>query len=249
MACLNVCIYIHLPSQTWTTLKLSRPTTTLTMKLRTLSIALAATALLASCGGGEEPATVETTEAQPVVEAQPTNVTYAVNTAESVLGWEGAKLEYGHSGVINISGGSLNADNGVLTGGSFTIDMATMVETGDVDSASAADLVGHLMSPDFFDVATYPTATFEITNVADNATDSTSHNISGNLTIKDTTNNITFPAMITMDENMVNATASFTIDRNAWGITYAGVILGVPVDKAINDNISFDVNLKAAKSE
>src|SRR5690606_41825662 len=51
---------------------------------------------------------------------------------------------------------------GAITGGSFTVDMATIaaISTGRGDGEDR--LSGHLKSADFFDVANFPTATFTI---------------------------------------------------------------------------------------
>ena len=79
----------------------------------------------------------------------------------------------------------------------------------------------HLKSADFFDVAKYPTAKFEITKVETLQNDTSgTHKISGNLTLKDSTKNITFPARVSVGDAELKATANFNIDRNQWGIHF-----------------------------
>lgn len=213
-------------------------------KIQFLFLAIATSFAMTACSDNAATAT----KAEDVAEAGATSSTFKVNTAESTLGWHGSKLAYGHSGTISISEGSLAMEDGKLTAGNFTVDMKTMAETGQDDAESAAKLVGHLMSPDFFDAETYPTSKFEITGAEANEANGNTHVIKGNLTIKDKTNNIEFPANITVDGDKMTADAKFTIDRNDWGISYGSGISGAVGDKVIGDNIDYTVSLKATKN-
>lgn len=214
--------------------------------LKYFAFALVAVMTLASCGGGNEATTAGA--ADSVATAGAAAATYKVDVAGSELQWHGSKLAYGHSGVINITDGSLSVENGNITAGNFAVDMKTIKETGSEDAESAAKLAGHLMSADFFDVEKYPTSKFEITGSSANKTDSTTHTIKGNLTIKDQTKNIEFPANVVIEGNNLNAKASFTINRNDWGVTYGSGLSGAIGDKVISDNIDYKVSLKATKN-
>jgi len=104
----------------------------------------------------------------------------------------------------------------------------------------------HLLSPDFFETAKYPTAKFEVTGseALVNSTEGT-HKISGNLTLKDSTQNVSFPATVTVSENDFAATAKYSIDRTKWGLVYGN-------DKSLGDKFIYPVveitlNLKAKK--
>lgn len=212
--------------------------------IKLFAFALLTVGALSSCGNsGESTAT----DAQNVAEAGAGAATYKVNTAESQLQWHGSKLAYGHTGVINITEGSLSVENGNLTAGNFTIDMKSIKETGTDDAEAAAKLAGHLMNADFFDSEKYPTSKFEVTGSTANATDSTTHTVKGNLTIKDVTKNIEFPAKIAVNGDQLTADASFSINRNDWGVTYGSGLSGAIGDKVIGDNIDYKVSLKAKK--
>ena len=64
------------------------------------------------------------------------------------------------------------------------------------------------------------------------------YTVSGNLTLKDSTKNISFPANLTMADNKLSAKANFNIDRTQWGIVYGN-------DKSLKDKfISETVNIK-----
>jgi polyisoprenoid-binding protein YceI len=86
----------------------------------------------------------------------------------------------------------------------------------------------------------------EITSVAAytaNATDKTvvegaNALVSGNLTLKDSTKNVSFPANITVTETEITAKANFNIDRTQWNMSYGN-------DKSLKDKfISPEVNIK-----
>ena len=101
-------------------------------------------------------------------------------------------------------------------------------------------LEGHLKSADFFDTATNPTSTFEITSVSGG-------NVTGNLTMKGVTKSVTFPADVKVTPDGVSVISSdFTINRTDWGIQYgsASFFDGLK-DKAINDNIGLSIKLRA----
>ena len=166
---------------------------------------------------------VETTEKQTAATTDGT--AYAVDSTSTVI-WTGTKPTGKHTGTFKISEGSFNVKDGALTGGTFIINMASLSNQDLAgDPESKGKLEGHLKSPDFFDVAKYPTAKFEITGVEPN-TDSTKKNIThiikGNLTLKDSTKNIAIPARVTVDTKTLSADATFSIDRTLWGINYKG---------------------------
>ncbi|MFM2376865.1 MAG: hypothetical protein RLZZ165_1962 [Bacteroidota bacterium] len=200
--------------------------------------------ILASCGGST-PTTA--TAADSVATAAPTAATFKVDPATSEVEWHGSKLAYGHTGVIKLTEGSLSVDNGNVTAGNFAIDMKTIEERGGKPE-DAAKLAGHLMSPDFFDAEKFPVSKFEVTGSSELKTDSTTHMIKGNLTIKDQTKNIEFPAKVTIEGSNLTASASFSINRNDWGVTYGSGLSGAIGDKVIGDNIDYKVTLKATKN-
>jgi polyisoprenoid-binding protein YceI len=138
-----------------------------------------------------------------------------------------------------------------LTGGNFTIDIASIKNNDLKPEDGKAKLEGHLKSADFFDAGKYPTAKFEITKVMPYVTDSASkmkdatHIISGNLTLKDSTKNISFPAKVTIDTRSLTAKADFNIDRTMWGMNYKGP--GNPQDWVISKQVNLKLDLSASK--
>lgn len=193
--------------------------------------------------------TAETTEVGSAVEAGDANV---LTIAESTVKWTGKKLTGEHYGKINISEGQLFVDGDQLSGGSFTIDMNSITVEDLEDAEYNKKLTDHLYSEDFFNVAQFNAANFEITGVealaAADAAGNT-HTISGNLTIKGITKGISFPAKVENNEAGINASAKFDIDRTLWDIKYrSGKIFPEIGDKVIYDEIGIELNLAANKS-
>jgi len=183
-----------------------------------------------------------TTEAEKVAEAQVNAAKYMADIEASTIEWQGFKPTGTHKGTINIETGALSMSGSTIESGTFLIDMSSIK-----DSESNAKLEGHLKSPDFFDVEKYPSAAFEITGLE--AKDGKSM-LSGNLTLKDAKNNVTFP--VTVSENGDTVTLSsevFTIDRSKWNVQYGSKSffdnLG---DKFINDDIELKIMITAKKS-
>jgi len=159
----------------------------------------------------------------------------------STINWTGKKLAGAHTGTLAISNGAVQVSNGKVTGGKITIDMNSLTCTDLKAGEGKEDLEGHLKSPDFFDVAKNPTATFEITSV-------TGGNVTGNLTMMGVTKSVTFPAKSIVNENMVAVKApDFSINRTDWGLKYGSASFSdVVKDKAINDAITLNFAIKGS---
>jgi polyisoprenoid-binding protein YceI len=209
-------------------------------------------AVLAACNNAPKADSAETGEQKEVAKA--TGATYATTDA-SLVTWTGTKPTGSHTGTFKLKEGSFSVSENAVTGGSFLIDINSLSNSDLAsDAENKAKLEGHLKSPDFFDAAKYPTAKFEITSVTAFVADSTNkdilmkdatHTISGNLTLKDSTKNISFPAKITVDSSTVAATADFNIDRTLWGMNYKGP--GNPQDWFISKTVNLKLTLTAAK--
>ncbi len=197
----------------------------------------------AACNDAPKADEAQTAEAQQVQEA-PVGTNFAVDNQKSTLLWIGTKPVGKHDGIFPISTGTLSVADNNITGGRFDIDMANLKV---LDGGKGNEkLQGHLKSGDFFDVTKYPNAKFEITSVAAGvATDpkdlvmkDATHTVTGNLTLKDSTKSVTFPAKVRMNGNSLIADADFNIDRTQWGVVYGN-------DKSLGDKfIRPEVNIK-----
>lgn len=168
---------------------------------------------------------------------------YNVDAAASQIVWKGYKVLGEHTGTINVQKGSLNIQDGQLVGGSFAIDMTSIACT-DLSGEYKGKLEGHLKSDDFFGAATYPTATFVITNATPNGVDR--YKVTGNLTIKDITKEIKFIANLEKEEGQVVAKADIQIDRSEFNVRYgSGSFFDSLGDKTIYDEFDLSVSIVA----
>ncbi len=208
--------------------------------MKNISLIMTISALLLYGCGGSGGGSVETNAPETPAVAASNAVTYAIDTEESIITWMGKKLAYNHEGTIKLNGGSISTDGGMIQAGNFTVDMNSMMENGKgtFDSEEKVDkLIGHLKSPDFFEVETYPTSTFEITEASKD-------NIKGNLTIKGVTKEINFPIMYEELDGRFKAKASFVINRADWNIQYgSGTFFDNLGDEVISDDIAFTVTV------
>jgi len=180
--------------------------------------------------------------------------TYTVATDVSKVMWEGSKPTSTHNGTINISEGSIIVNGDAVVGGSFTIDMNSLANLDLEDEGKKAYLESHLKglgddnSDDFFNVKKYPTAKYVITKVTKKEGDTAGNAlVYGNLTMRDVTKSVGFPATIDIKDGMVRvSTSQFKIDRTQWGIKYGSpTFFEGLADKAINNDIGLKVSLVA----
>ena len=161
----------------------------------------------------------------------------AISVSKSEIQWIGEYVFYfgGHEGTIDIKEGYLIKTGDHITGGAFVIDMNTIKNSDIENPESNASLVDHLKDPDFFNVAKFPTAKLEITQVE--YENSTQMKIYADLTIK----GVTHPVSLRAEADFENATlsAKFKIDRKLWGVNYDSNMR----DGAISDAIGFIVKL------
>jgi polyisoprenoid-binding protein YceI len=173
----------------------------------------------------------------------------AVSVADSKVNWLGKKVTGQHNGSIKVANGEVFVDNGKITGGKVEIDMKTITDEDQTDPDSKKKLEGHLSSPDFFDVAKFPTSKIEITKV-EALNDATKPNVNstvtGNLTMKDVTKSITFPAEIKIENGVLTVKADFDVDRTDWNIKYgSGKFFENLGDKVINDKFNLNLTIVA----
>ncbi len=140
---------------------------------------------------------------------------YTVDAAKSRVDWYGTAKDHYHPGYFPLKGGQVTVDGGKITGGKFIIDLANLKVT----DGAGEKLEGHLKSKDFFDVATFGEATYEISSVK--YTDANTADIDGKLTLKGVTLPVKFSAKVRgVDDKKLLADATFSIDRTLWGMSY-----------------------------
>lgn len=197
-------------------------------------MALTVMTLAISCNkGGESSENQEITENVEAVE-------YTVDPSASSVQWRGDMVKmYYHEGTVALKEGNLNIANGQLSGGKFVVDMTQIVPT---DSNYSPDrpkenLVGHLSSPEFFDVANHKEATFEITSVNGNEA-------KGTLTLRGKSNEETIrDIVITENGDQVSASGKLTFDRKKYDVSFDMTVK----DMVLSNDIQLTIQLNGKK--
>ncbi len=164
--------------------------------------------------------------------------TVEVKAEQSSVTWKGYKVTGSHKGNIALKNGALTFKEGKLIGGEFVIDMGT-IENTDMEGEYKTKLEGHLKSDDFFGVEKYPTANLIFKNVK--STGKNSYEVTGDLTIKDKTNTVTFDLSVYGNK----ATANVKIDRTKFDVRYGSTSFFDDLqDKAIYDEFDLVTDLE-----
>jgi polyisoprenoid-binding protein YceI len=222
-------------------------------QLTTFVLGLSMYALLPSCNNVPDGDQARISDKEKAAKA--TGMTYVADTEASRVRFTGNGVGKNHPGTFRLSSGNVALAGNQITGGEFVIDIKSM-DMEEEGQAIDQKLRPHLMSGDFFDADRFNTAKFVITKVEPYQNDGkdasivqgANYLISGNLTLKEDTKNITFPARVDLDGTVLKAKANFNIDRTQWRMNYGNdKTLG---DKFISEtvNIELDLQAKASKS-
>jgi polyisoprenoid-binding protein YceI len=207
---------------------------------------LAATLLFTACNNEPSGDAVAVAEEQTVTTETPEGEAYALADGSKVS-FYGATPTHGHNGDFAVSSGNIYVNEGAITGGNITVNVADVaITTEGLEDEKKEKLKGHLLGEDFFNTESNPEVTFQITEVAPLEDDAdNTHTISGNLSMNGTTNNLSFPAKVEMGEGKMAAKASFVINRKDWGMSYKNdESLG---DDWIYDKVEMTLDITAAK--
>ena len=163
----------------------------------------------------------------------------AITPENSKLEFEASKVTRTHHGSFKQFSGQIDLAKNV-TDSKVSID----IQTGSVE-ADDPQLTAHLKTPDFFDVAKFPKATFTSTKidaVAGGAANT--YTVTGNLDLHGAKKSISFPATIQTTADNVSVDAEFAINRKDFGIVYAG-----KADDLIRDNVLLRLNLRVPRKK
>lgn len=161
-----------------------------------------------------------------------------INVSSSSIAWKGSKVIGGsHDGSLKFKSGTVNLDSkGNFKGGTFEVDM-TSILVKDLEAGKGKEkLEGHLKSDDFFGVEKFPVSKLKITKIK--SLKNGKYEATADLTIKGITKSIKFPLSFSGKKGE----AKVTIDRTQFDIRYGSDSffdnLG---DKAISNNFELDI--------
>ena len=173
--------------------------------------------------------------------------TYQISQENSTIEWVGEKVSGAHSGYINLQNAFFLFEEEKFVGGEFNIDMNSIKCTDIENPKYAAKLEEHLKDPDFFNSSKYPNSNFKITNII---FDGTSYIITGDITIKEITQEIKFPAQFENDGDLFHANALLKIDRTKHDIKYgSGSFFDDLGDRMIYDEFTLKIHLQGSKAQ
>lgn len=203
-----------------------------------LPASIIATLILAACNSKPAEENVSTTP-----EPTGTAATYVVAAdSTSFVNWKGVMLGVKeHTGKVFFKEGTIETIGTTLTGGNFTVDLTNILPTDTFYNEKAgygkAKLIGHLSSPDFFDVANFPTASFKIDSV--NGSTAT-----GTLIIRGKSNTETLTDIVISEtETGVTATGNLKFDRKKYDVKF-----DMPMkDMVISNDVKLSIALTAKK--
>ncbi len=171
---------------------------------------------------------------------------YKVNTAKTVVNWEGSKVVAGsHEGTIQVKSGNLLLKEGLIVSGKVVVDMTTIIDT-DLEGAMKEKLEGHLKSDDFFGVDKFPEASLEVKE--SERIDGNKIRVKGMLTIKGSTNPVSFESSVDKVDETMLFEGNIKIDRSQYDVRYgSGKFFDNLGDKAINDIFTLEFKLLLVK--
>jgi polyisoprenoid-binding protein YceI len=189
-----------------------------------------------------------TTSAQELIAAASSvktpSGTYNFDKAHTVIGFG-----VGHLGIAIVEGrfkdfsGSVDFDEKDAT--RSTVEFTAKIESIDTGVAPRDT---HLKSADFFDAAKFPSMSFKSTKVQRKGK---SHELTGDLTIKGVTKQVTLPFTMTdaikdpWGGTRFGIHATTTINRRDFGINYGNALPGGGLDVA--NEVAIELHLEAVK--
>jgi polyisoprenoid-binding protein YceI len=163
---------------------------------------------------------------------------YEFSQDGSKLEFVGAKVTRKHDGSFKTFSGKIQSPDGKAENSAIIaeIDIASLT----VDEPK---LTNHLKTPDFFDAAKFPKATFVSVAVKPGGENGATHTITGNLSLHGVMKSISFPAKVQFTADAANAEAEFAINRKDFGIVYPGM-----PDDLIKDEVLIKLSIHAKKA-
>jgi polyisoprenoid-binding protein YceI len=163
--------------------------------------------------------------------------TLAITPENSKVEFVASKVTRSHDGAFKQFSGTIDLLNS---------DPAQSVVSISIDANSVStdepDLTKHLQTPDFFDVAKYPKATFVSTKIEPASENGATHSVTGNFDFHGIKKSISFPATIQVAPGSVSVNAEFAINRKDYGLTYPG-----KADDLIRDNVVIKLALNVPR--
>ena len=165
--------------------------------------------------------------------------TVVISPDNSKLDFVAAKVTRSHNGSFKQFTGTIDLVNNSVEQSRVMIDIDTASVVTDDEG-----LTKHLKTPDFFDVAKNPKATFTSSKIEPATTAGATHTVTGNFELHGVKKAITFPANIQVAPDKVTVNAEFAINRKDFGINYPG-----KTDDLIRDGVVIKLSLSPPRKK
>jgi polyisoprenoid-binding protein YceI len=162
-----------------------------------------------------------------------------ISPENSKVEFVAAKVTRSHDGSFKQFAGKIELAPNGISDSQVSID----IETGSVVT-DEPELTAHLKTPDFFNVARFPKATFVSTRIEPASSGGATHSVTGNFELHGVKKSITFPANIQVTPDSVSVAAEFAINRKDFGIVYAG-----KADDLIRDGVVIKLSLQVSRKK
>ena len=146
---------------------------------------------------------------------------------------------------------SFTKTNGTITVDRDNLEKSSVEATVEIDSVSTADPKrdGHIKSPDFFDAAKFPTATFK--SKSWKKTGENTFDVTGDLTIKDVTKEVVlhvtlngFAPGMKPGSTVSGWEATTIIKKSDFGVSGPAMLA-----KALGDEVTLNISIEAGHSK
>ncbi|MGM9509015.1 YceI family protein [Larkinella sp. GY13] len=147
---------------------------------------------------------------------------FTIDESASAMEWKGyLKDGSGNNGTIQIKGELLGAETGEIIGGQIRLPLGSLININLPTDELKNQLIHHLQSADFFDMAVYPEIGFRLTSLTPDTLLPGTYQTTGELTMLGKSRPVSFPVKQNLRGNRLEVTGETSIDRTQWGITYA----------------------------
>jgi polyisoprenoid-binding protein YceI len=146
---------------------------------------------------------------------------------------------------------SFTKTNGTITVDRDNLEKSSVEATVEIDSVSTADPKrdGHIKSPDFFDAAKFPSATFK--SKSWKKTGESTFDVTGDLTIKDVTKEVVFHVTLNgfapgmkPGSTVSGWEATTIIKKSDFGVAGPAMLA-----KALGDEVTLNISIEAGHSK
>lgn len=148
--------------------------------------------------------------------------TFKADEARSAIEWKGSAPTHFHKGAFKLSGQVITNGKGEITGGDFSIPIASISNFDLTNPQERDQLLNHLKSDEFFNIAFHPEAKFHITKVEhskDPSPSSPNRIVTGNFTMIGQTHSIQFPILMRTTKDSISVEGNVKLNRLQWGMT------------------------------